>query len=189
MMTLRSLTTALLAIALALTAAILPAAARAQSKTVAVVDVKEVLDRSLAARSIKKQLSVFARGLSDDAKKMGADLRKEEQELANKRAILAPERFTELRRELARKAQNGRRELAEKKKAIDRSANEAMEKVENVFRGIAAEIVEQRKLDLLLRKSAVIHSSGSVDVTAEVLKKLDQRLPSVQVPKPDFKKP
>lgn len=177
----------LFAAVLALAMAAFPSTAGAQSK-VAVVDVKVVLERSLAARSIQKQLGVYARALSEDAKKMGESLRKEEQDLNNKRPILAPERFSELHRDLARKAQDGRRELAEKKKAIDISAEEAMNKVENVFRGIAAEIVEKRKLDLLLRKSAVIHSAGSIDVTDEVLKKLDQRLPSVQVSKPKFKK-
>lgn len=171
-----------------LAAATFPAIAASQSK-IAVVDVKFVLERSRAAVSIQKQLSVYARALSADAKKMGENLRKEEQDLTNKRPILAPERFAELRRDLARKAQDGRRELAEKKKAIDETAEEAMNKVENVFRGIAAEIVEKRKLDLLLRKSAVIHSAGSIDVTEEVLKKLDQRLPAVQVSKPKYKKP
>lgn len=159
----------------------------AQVKGIAVVDVKRVLSQSLAARDIRKQLRVMTQGLGRQADKMRQELRQEEKDLATKRAILAPERFAQLRRELARKTQQRRRELGGKRAAIDRSAAEAMGKVENVFRGIAAELVEQKKLMMVLRKASVIHAPSTMDVTGDVLKKLDQRLPTVKVAKPVVK--
>lgn len=158
--------------------------AAAQVKGIAVVDVKRVLSQSLAARDIRKQLQGMTQGLAKRFDKMRQEFRQEEKDLATKRAILAPERFSQLRRELARKAQQRQRELNVKRVAIDRSAAEAMSKVENVFRGIAAEIVEQKKLMMVLRKASIIHAPSTMDITGEVLKKLDRRLPAVKVAKP-----
>ena len=59
-----------------------------------------------------------------------------------------------------------------------------MGKIQKVFREVSAQIAKERKLTMVMRKSAVVLSPAKMDITAEVLKRLNQRLPRVAVAQP-----
>lgn len=71
---------------------------------VAVVDIQKILNESLAAQSIRKQVEAMSKSLGEDVRKARDRLRNDEKDLAGKRAILSPERFAQMRRELGQKA-------------------------------------------------------------------------------------
>lgn len=152
--------------------------------TVGVVDIQKILNESLAAQSVRKQVQAMSKKFGEDARKARDGLRSEERDLAGKRAILSPERFAQMRRELGQKATNRQRSLNNRRRGIDRSLSTAMGKVQTVFREVSAEIAKERKLTMILRKSAVVLSPISMDITAEVLKRLNRRLPKVAVVQP-----
>ena len=171
-----------LALAFLLGPGIQDAAAQGGSRnSVAVVDIQKILNESLAAQSIRKQVEAMTKVLGADVRKARETLRNEEKDLAGKRAILSPERFSQMRRDLGKKAADRQRALNNRRRRIDRNFSNAMGKVQKVFREISAEIAKERKLDMILRKSAVVLSPTRMDVTAEVLKRLNKRLPKVAV--------
>ena len=161
------------------------AAAQGASRiSVGVVDIQKILNESLAAQSVRKQVEAMSKKFGADARKARDGLRNEERDLAGKRAILSPERFAQMRRELGQKATNRQRSLNNRRRGIDRSLSSAMGKVQKVFREVSAEIAKERKLTMVLRKSAVVLSPVSMDITKEVLNRLNQRLPKVAVVQP-----
>ena len=161
------------------------AAAQGSSRmAVAVVDIQKILNESLAAQSIRKQVEAMSKSLGEDVRKARDRLRNDEKDLAGKRAILSPERFAQMRRELGKKATDRQRALNDRRRGIDRSFSSAMGKIQKVFREVSAQIAKERKLTMVMRKSAVVLSPAKMDITAEVLKRLNQRLPRVAVAQP-----
>lgn len=59
---------------------------------------------------------------------------------------------------------------------------EAMEQVKQTPGSIIAEIARQRELTVILRKEQVVFVTPAIEITDEVLRLLDQRLPSVAIP-------
>jgi len=68
-----------------------------------------------------------------------------------------------------------------KRLAMQQSLNDAMDKVKNVALEVVADIVKERRANLVLEKQAVVYEPEGMDVTADAIKRLDQKLPSVPV--------
>lgn len=161
-----------------------PTSAQGVGKSAAVVDIQRILKESMAAKSVRQQVSTMTKRLTEEARKARGELRAAKKDLANKRAILSPERFAQLRRELAQKAKNRQLLLNNSQRGIDRSVSAAMGKIQEVFAKITAEIADERKLIMVFRKTAVVLSPRAMDITADVLKRLDKRMPKVAVVAP-----
>src|SRR6185503_18906932 len=70
------------------------------------------------------------------------------------------------------------------RQALQQSYNDAMTKVENTALQIIADIAAERKANLVLAKAAVLFEAPELDITQEVIKRLDVRLPQVQLAAP-----
>ena len=56
-----------------------------------------------------------------------------------------------------------------------------MGKVETTALDVIAEIAAERKANLVLTRAAVLFEAGGLDITAEVVKRLDTKLPALAV--------
>lgn len=156
----------------------------AQSNNVAVVDIQAILRDSAAAKSVRSQLETMTKALAEEAQKVRKELRREEEDLAGKRAILSPERFNQLRRELASEAKNHQVAFNNRRREIDRNASAAMGKVQDVFQRISTQIAKERNLSMVFSKTGVVLFPKEMDITDEILKRMDQQLPRVAVAPP-----
>lgn len=72
---------------------------------------------------------------------------------------------------------------------MQQSYNDAMTKVENTALQIIAAIAAERKANLVLTRAAVLFEADGLDITAEVTKRLDAKLPSLTVNLPKLDNP
>ena len=56
--------------------------------------------------------------------------------------------------------------------------------VETTLRQVIEQLVTERKLMLVLSKSQMMYAAPGLEITDEVLKRLDAKLPTVKVPSP-----
>ncbi|MPY68456.1 MAG: OmpH family outer membrane protein [Alphaproteobacteria bacterium] len=147
----------------------------------AVIDVQRVIRDSKATRSIRPQIEKLKEGYESGFKKQEEELRGANQDLAGQRAILSPEAYADRRREFQQRATGVQREVQETKRLLDRALGSAMSKVHNSLRQITAEIAKEQSLTAIFPRTAVILVERKYDITSEVLKRLDQQLPSVAV--------
>ena len=71
-----------------------------------------------------------------------------------------------------------------RRQALERVNVEAMERVKQALEAIVAEVAAERQLTLIVRKDQAVLATPEIEITDEVLKRLDQRLPSVQISDP-----
>ncbi|GAB5388559.1 MAG: hypothetical protein Alpg2KO_15270 [Alphaproteobacteria bacterium] len=171
------------ALALPVTAVSTFAAApvHANAPVILVVDLDKVMVKSKAVGSIRSQFEKELESAKSRFKPEQEKLAAEEKELLRKRTILSPEAFNQQVTELRGQIASFGKDLREREVKI----RQAMDKALTTFRksavGVVGEIAEQREADLVLPNSGVVLVSPELDITDEVIKRLDRKTPDVRV--------
>ena len=135
----------------------------------------------------RPQLDKLKNGYQAQFKKEEDELRAADQDLERQRAILSPEAFNEKRNEFQKRANDLQRKVQEARQLLDEALGNAMGVVQDRLRDVLVQLRDEHKLQLILFRSAVIAMEPRFDITDEVLKRLNQKLPSVTVKMPERK--
>lgn len=174
---------ALLAIAASAPLALRRAAAQPLPATVAaVVDHQRIMRDSRAARSIQQQLEVRRKLYLDQLAKEEQRLNEVGKDLARQRGVLAAEAFAARRKEYEEAVQALQRASNDRRRELDQALGAANAQVRQALKEIVDELAEARGFNLVLPASALLLYSPKIDITEEVLARLDRKLPSVKVP-------
>ena len=157
-----------------------------QAIKIAVVDVGKVFRESAAVESINAQLRPYLERFRADADEVEKELRDTQDELARRQATILPtDAHAAERLELEQRALDAQNKMLGRKRALDQAQATAMRQVETTLNNTVAEIFTERKLTLILRRDQTAFFNPSMDITEEVIKRLDQRLPTVEIAIPD----
>ena len=174
----------------ALLAAVLVAArtheVRAQklpTTVAAVIDYQRILNEAAAARSIREQIDVRRKAYQEEIGKEEQRLHEADREFARQRSLLTPEAFAEKRRDFEREVAEVQRMVQERRRELDSASAIALKQVQDALIEVVTSIAEERGFNLVLPSSEVLFFARKIDLTEEVLTKLNDRLPDVQVPR------
>lgn len=182
-----------IAAALGLTA-LLPLGARGQqaaapqvaAPVIITVDVQQILRDSLVAKDVQAQMDQRTDRYTKEVTDQENELQKTQAELEKERTTLAPEAFNEKMRDFQRRYDTLDNRVQATRQALQQSYNDAMTKVENTALQIIADIAAERKANLVVAKAAVLFEAPELDITQEVIKRLDVKLPQVQLAAPQI---
>lgn len=163
-----------------------PAPVQAQGRAlppavIALIDIQLLLRESLAGKDIQRQVDTMRDEFRAQVTKRESDLRSEEQELSRQRAILSPEAFEEKRLEFERKVTEFQKEVQERSSQLEIAVSKARNEILRALVPIYQQVLDERKATMLVDKSQIVLPAPGLDVTTEVIEKLDQKLPGVKV--------
>lgn len=147
----------------------------------AVVDYQRVLQEAAASKSIAEQMAVRRKAYQDEIGKEEQRLYEAEKALADQRTVLSDEaqktKQAEFKTEVA-----AVRELTKKRlQQLEEVSAEAVKHVERALFEVLTALAEERGLNLVLPTSQVLFFSRQIDLTDEVLARLDATLSEVPV--------
>ena len=180
---------ALAALALGTTTA-LPTAAFAQAAaaqtSIIVVDMDRVGADSAAGKSGQTQLKAKVDSLQARGKSLADQLRSEEETLLKARQAntMAPEAFQAKVKELQTKQNNARTELGNRENELQRSQAAVRQQIFNAVGPIIQAVMRERGASIVLTRDAALAVAPTLDVTAEVIRRLDAALPRVNATAP-----
>ena len=151
---------------------------------VAVVNTEVIRGSSSAFKDIRAQIAKYRKAIQAVIKKEEEDLRNASEKLARQRAILSPEIFAEERRKFEERLAQVQRAVQKRKNNLGRVGVEAVKKVETALNKIITDVAEEQSLGLILRRNQVVLVAKDLDITLQVLKRLDTALPSLKVTDP-----
>jgi Skp family chaperone for outer membrane proteins len=157
------------------------AAQKLPTTVAAVIDYQRILRDAAAARSIREQIEARRKTYQEEISKEEQRLHEADKEFAKQRSVLSPEAFAEKRREFEQDVAEVQRKVQERRRELDRMSAAALNEVKEALIEIVTSIAEERGFNLVLPTSEVLFFSRSLDLTEEVLAKLDARLPQVQL--------
>ncbi|MDX2094542.1 MAG: OmpH family outer membrane protein [Alphaproteobacteria bacterium] len=168
------LMTALAAFALAAT----PALAEG---TTGVVNVAKIMQSSKAATSVRTQLQAKQKSFQAELDAKEKELLNEDQALVKQKDMADKAAFEKKVKDFRAKAANEQREVQSKKAQLDKSFAGALDEIQKTVFEIVKQVAAEKKLNLVVSSSQVLYADPALDITEDVLKRLDTKLPSVAV--------
>jgi Skp family chaperone for outer membrane proteins len=150
--------------------------------SIAIVDVQRVLGESSAGKSIQAQLETEGRKIRDQISKLDEELKNGENELKRQRSVMSQDAFNEQAQALQRRQQEDQRIVQDRRDAFTKGQNDAVNVVGDNIRDIVQQLASERHIGLVLRKEIVMSvSDKNMDITDDVIRRLNEKLPSVTV--------
>jgi outer membrane protein len=147
----------------------------------AVIDYQRILEDAAAARSIREQIEVRRKGYQEEVSKEEQRLHEADKAFAKQRSVLTQEAFDEKRLAFEQEVADVQRLVQERRRELDSISGAALNQVKQALIEIVTSIAEERGFNLVLPSSEVLFFSRKIDLTEEVLTKLDAQLPEVSL--------
>ena len=149
--------------------------------SLAVIDFRGVLAKSEAARNIRSAVDEKRQELRKYFLEVENSLRDEQKNLSKKRSIVTAEAFEKRARKLKEKAQSAQKLAQTSNQKLKKSFDQAMDKVQKELLRIVAEVAEESGVGVVLFRSAIVIAVKKLDISKEVLQRLNKKLPEVEV--------
>ena len=160
----------------------LAGSARAQQMeptVVAVVDLQHLMRASQAGQTIESQMESLRQNFTDTVTQQEGALRQEERDLQEQAALLSPEVLAERRRQFEEKVVELQRDVRNRQQLLEQTYAGGGGQVRQVIIDILTQMIEERGIDLVVPQTAVLVGTRTLDITDDVLARLDKELPSV----------
>jgi outer membrane protein len=171
--------------------ALVVAPARAQhplpAPAVVVVDMTQIMRESKAAKDIQAQVQKEMDAYSKKVSQEENQLKSLRDDLERQRTVLAPEVFNTRSQDYQEQYAALDRDVQTRRQEMQQNYSDAMTKVEDAALQIIADVAKERKANMVVAKAALLYMDDGLDVTAEVTRRLDQKVPTmaVNMVKPD----
>lgn len=170
-----------MAVALALGLSFSVVAAQAAPAVILVVDTQAVFAQSKAGQSIRTQYEEQAKKIMADGKKTDDALQADAKKLQEERALLSQDDLQKRFQSLQQRTGEFQQSIQIKQQGLQVGVQRAEAQVEAALRPIFAEIMKEKGATLLLDQAVVLAGGADLDISAEVLKRLDAKLARVEV--------
>ncbi|KAB2855427.1 MAG: OmpH family outer membrane protein [Sphingopyxis terrae] len=161
--------------------------AAAGATSIGIIDMQRIIRDAAAFRDARTQLERFRATYQSEITRDEERLRKEDEELGRQRAVLSPDAFDKRRTEFERKVMDVQRRMQDRSVSLEQSFDKVRGDVGRTVIQIVTEMVSERGYSLVLDKSQVVFHATDMEITDEVLRRLDQKMPTVKVAPPGGK--
>ena len=149
--------------------------------SIGVLDLNRVLLDAKAAKSAAEEIDKIAQEIEKELIKSDEKMINEQNKLIEAQSIMAPEAFELKRKEYEEKVQNYNIERQDKlisvEKLIETSRNEILDKLKPILE----EMSESKGITVILEKGTVLLNAETMDITDEVIKALNKKLPKIEI--------
>lgn len=155
--------------------------ASARAETVAIVNIQKIMRESLAAKSASDQLKAKQEQFANDIKGKEAALKKEDEELAKQRSVLAPDAFEQKVHTFREKAAGIQRDVQGKQVQLNKAYNSALGEMQKTIVEIIAGMASEKGFKVAIPSNQALYADPSLDITDEVLKRLNSKLTKITI--------
>ena len=152
---------------------------------IAVLNMLSIRRNALVILDINKQITELQKIVRKDIKREEDVLRIANQDLAKKRPVLSPEAYTVERKKFEQTVIKVQRLVQKRKQSLNKAKVSALGKVEKTINQIITKLAKERGYLIILGSDQTILSSRKLDITTEVLKRLNKILSTLKVGVPN----
>lgn len=151
---------------------------------IGIIDMDAIRRDANAAKDIRDQINKYRQTFQAEIQKEEDELRNANQELARQRSIISPEAFAAERKKFEERLGEVGRLLEHRKQELERTHGEALGTVNKVLQEIVVEVANEVSLTLVLRRDQTVLSAKALEITDDVLQRLNKKMPSLKVAAP-----
>ncbi len=158
-----------------------PVLAEDAKQSIAVVNIQYVMKESTAARNVREQLENKQKSFQADITKKEEALQKEDKELGKQKSVLAKAAFDEKLRAFRTKATDVQKDVQSKKAMLDSAFEQALNDIQKVVTDIISDISKEKGFAIAIPTSQILFADTKLDISSEVLERLNKKLPKLEV--------
>jgi Skp family chaperone for outer membrane proteins len=149
-----------------------------------IVDIQQAQRESMPGKSLAAQRDKYQQNFQTEFNAARQSLQRSDQELAKQKGTMPQEAYEQKVKALEMQvvAFQNRTQMAVR--ALEKSTDQAMAELMNAILSITGEIAAEMGANLVLPKQQVVLHEPRMDVTAQVIERLNRKLPSVNFPPP-----
>lgn len=175
---------AVLAVHIACAAPVRAEPAKLPVATVMVVDVQGALQQSLAAKALRSQRDQFLQGFQAELEKNRASLKETENELIRQKSAMAPEAWQQKARAFEQQVFEFNQRFQRNNQAVDKSFRAGMSEISDALAQVTEELASEMGANLVLPKSQIFLHDPRMEMTQQVVERLNKKFPSANFPTP-----
>jgi outer membrane protein len=151
------------------------------AESIGVVNVGKIIKESKAATSVRSQMQAKNKAFQGEVEAKEKALLAEDQALVKQKDSADKAAFEKKVKDFREKAATEQRAFQSKKGQLDKAYGTALEEIQKNVLEITKQVAAEKKMNLVLSSAQVLHADAGLDITDEVLKRLDAKLPTVSV--------
>jgi Skp family chaperone for outer membrane proteins len=149
--------------------------------SIAIVDLNLILSDSKAAKNATKQFEVIQKDTEEDVIESDKKMLEERNKLIEQQSVIAPEAFELKAKDYEKKLQNYQVEKQNKLRKLEGVLQKARNEILENVKPILEELSKELGVTVILEKNSVLLSATNMDITENVIKKLNKELPKIKV--------
>jgi Skp family chaperone for outer membrane proteins len=149
--------------------------------SVGIIDINRVLTESKASLDASKQIEKIQKKIEDVSKEEDESIIKEREKLIEQQSIMAPEAFEVKVAEFEKRVQSYQIERQDQIQKLDKIVQDARSKILEEVKPILKEYSNELGITVVLEKNSIILSADDMDMTDQIIKKLNKVLPKIKV--------
>ena len=151
------------------------AGASMEVRRIAVVSLDGVLRAAAANIKIKELLDGQREKFQEEFRQVELDLQQTERDLLAKRDVIAKDDYDKMVTAFQQRVANVQKDIQYKRQAIDNAYQKALNDVRKLAVDVIKEIAAERQIDLIVNRDASVVFLPRLNISDEVLKRLDER--------------
>lgn len=148
------------------------------------IDQQEIQNDASAFKVLAAQQAKMAGTLQAEVAKREKDLRSADEDLTKQRTVLSPDAYNQKRRDLDNRFQEAQQSVQNRKRDMDQSIGDAYNKVMQEVLQIVGDIVRENDYKVVFERKFLVAAETSLDISGEVVARLNKKMPSVAVATP-----
>ncbi|GAO97992.1 outer membrane protein [Caedimonas varicaedens] len=150
-----------------------------QPYDIAVVNIDKLLHECKAAKQVQIELETQRFKFQEEMKKQEEFFLAWDKKLVEQQKDMKSEEFAEKRKEFDAKLAKVHQKATQHREQLEAAFNEAMTTVQETILLLIRDAAVENKYKLVIPRSFVIFREDALEITDELLKKLDEKLPSL----------
>ena len=146
---------------------------------IAIIDIQRVFTDARAAKGVRKEMDAVRREFQEQVREQERKLRVAAQKLSEQEVLLSDQEFAKRRRALEDEGRRAQTAVRERKQKLDRAFGRTRNAIMKDLLAVTRDLRKTRNIDIIFEKRDVFLAVSSLDLTPEIIKLLDKRLPEV----------
>jgi outer membrane protein len=147
----------------------------------AILDLERIIKESKAMKDIQNKVNKKQEDYQKEVNKKQTELESEQKIIESKKNVLSKEGFEKEVQKFEKKLDDLKTMIDRKQNTLKKASMESMSKVNEIIKEIIAEISKDKNYDAIIPASQTIYYADGLDITEEVLKKLDKKITKIDV--------
>lgn len=150
---------------------------------VAVINYPSLTRKALIFKDASKQVGAYRTAFQEAVKAADGEVRRVNEELGRKRAILAPDAYAAERRKYEEQVAQLNAKVKERERAMREMEQKAEEVVNKAVKLVVDEFAKEFKVALIMRSEMTAFYAASLDITDLIVERLNKAAPTAKLPK------